>query len=79
MTSVVSDAEKRRAARASWITTVVRDAAEAEQNDREFWLAPSAEERIDLVARLSLEAYRRSGDPNARPELQRSVVRISRP
>jgi hypothetical protein len=49
--------------------------------DVELWLELSVEERIDLVARLSLEAYRRSvGDPNARlPKLQRTIVRISRP
>jgi hypothetical protein len=75
-----SEAEERKRARAGWTTEVVRDFAAADQADLEFWLAMTPDQRIELVARLSLEAYRRSvGDPNARPELQRSVVRVSRP
>jgi hypothetical protein len=75
-----SEAEERRRARAGWTTTVLRDLAAAEQADLEFWLAMTPDQRIELVAQLSLEAYRRSvGDPDARPELQRSIVRVSRP
>lgn len=77
---MASTEEERRAVRRSWITTVVRDQGSADAADLEFWLSLSAEERIELVSRLSLEAYRRSvGDPDARPQLQRSALRISRP
>ena len=77
---VSSDAAQRRAARSQWAVTIVRDDAAAEEADLEFWLAMSPHDRIELVARLSLDAYRRSvGDPDARPQLQRSVVRVSRP
>jgi hypothetical protein len=72
--------EERRAARAKWTTTVFATPAEADAADVDFWLRLSVEERISLVGTLSLEAFRRSvGDDNARPELQRSALRISRP
>ena len=72
--------ERRRAARGSWTTTVLRNPTEAELADLDFWLVLGVEERIELVARLSLEAFRRAvGDPHARPQLQRSALRISRP
>ena len=74
------DADERRRARQSWTTSIFRTPGEAEVADVDFWLSLSVHERIELVARLSLEAFRREvGDPNARPELQRSALRISRP
>jgi hypothetical protein len=76
----MNPAQERRAARARWTTQVFRSFEAAEEADLDFWLSLSIAERIDLVARLSLEAFRRAvGDPDARPELQRSVVGVSRP
>lgn len=77
---VMTDEELRRSARAGWTTTVFRDPETGDDADVDFWLSLSVPERIELVSRLSLEAYRRLvGDPLARPQLQRSVVRVSRP
>lgn len=77
---MASPEEERRDARRSWRTTVFHTNEAEAAGDLDFWLSLSAEERIELVARLSLEAYRRSvGDPDARPELQRSALSISRP
>jgi hypothetical protein len=77
---VQTDAQRRREARQAWKTQVFRDPAEADRADLEDSLSLSVEERIELVARLSLEAFRRTaGGPDARPQLQRSVVRVSRP
>ncbi|HEY2029384.1 MAG TPA: hypothetical protein VGH20_09260 [Myxococcales bacterium] len=77
---MASPEEERRQARRAWTTTVFHGNEAEASADVEFWLSLSAEERIELVARLSLEAYRRSvGDPDARPQLDRSALRISRP
>ena len=75
----MTEADQRKQARRGWTTTVFRDPSEADLADVDFWLRLPVEERIELVARLSLEAFRRAvGDPDARPQLQRSALRISR-
>ncbi len=74
-----TDARRRREARQAWKTQVFHHPAEADRADLEDSLSLCVGERIDLVARLSLEAFRRAaGDPDARPQLQRSVVLVSR-
>jgi hypothetical protein len=75
-----TEKKRRRAARASWVTRVLRSPAEADSADVDFWLGLDVAQRIELTSRLSLEAFRRAvGDPDARPQLQRSALRISPP
>ena len=55
-----------------------RDPQSADAADLDFWLALSAEERIELVSRLSLEAYHRLKDLADAEQVERILAVKSR-